>query len=72
MMRNNADKSTIRKFIYGGLLFIMLLVITATLAFSQDDRKVETIDSTALGTSTQMGSINRCEGDHLSVLYGRR
>jgi len=43
MMRNNADKSTIRKFIYGGLLFIMLLLITATLAFSQDDRKVETI-----------------------------
>ena len=57
MMRNNADKSTIRKFIYGGLLFIMLLLITATLAFSQDDRKVETIDSTAMGTSTQMGSI---------------
>jgi hypothetical protein len=56
MMRNNADKSTIRKFIYGGLLFIMLLLITATLAFSQDDRKVETIDSTAMGTSTQMGS----------------
>jgi hypothetical protein len=57
MMSNNANKSTIRKFSYGGLLSIMLLLITATLAFSQDDRKVETIDSTAMGTSTQMGSI---------------
>ncbi len=54
MTRNNADKSNIRKFIYGGLL-VTTLLITTTLAFSQDDRKIETIDSTAMGTSTQMG-----------------
>jgi hypothetical protein len=55
MTRNNADKSNIRKFIYLGLLLAALLPIAATLAFSQDDRKIETIDSTAMGTSTQMG-----------------
>jgi hypothetical protein len=55
MTPNNADKSNIRKFVYRGLLLTTLLLITATLAFSQDDRKIETIDSTAMGTSTQMG-----------------
>jgi len=55
MTLNNADKSDIRKFIYRGLLLTTLLTVTATLALSQDDRKVETIDSTAMGTSTQMG-----------------
>jgi hypothetical protein len=57
MTRNNADKSDLRNFIYRALLFTTLLIVTATLALSQDDRKVETIDSTAMGTSTQMGSI---------------
>ena len=56
MTRNSKDKSDIRKFIYRVLLFITLLMIAATLALSQDDKKVETIDSTAMGTSTQMGS----------------
>ncbi len=55
MTPNNADKSNIRKFVYRGLLLTTLLLTTATLAFSQDDRKIETIDSTAMGTSTQMG-----------------
>jgi hypothetical protein len=55
MTLNNADKFDIRKFIYRGLLLTTLLTVTATLALSQDDRKVETIDSTAMGTSTQMG-----------------
>jgi hypothetical protein len=55
MTRNNADKSNIRKFIYRRLLVTTLLLIATTLAFSQDDRKIETIDSTAMGTSTQLG-----------------
>lgn len=42
------------KFGYGGLLLAFLLsgVIHAS---SQEDRKVETIDATAMGTSTQLG-----------------
>ncbi|MGC1434490.1 MAG: hypothetical protein WA847_01240 [Terriglobales bacterium] len=55
MTLSNADKFDIRQFIYRGLLLTTLLTVTATLALSQDDRKVETIDSTAMGTSTQMG-----------------
>jgi hypothetical protein len=43
------------KFGYGSLLFTVLLITAVTLAFSADDRKVETIDATAMGTSTQLG-----------------
>jgi hypothetical protein len=45
---------TARKFGYGGLLLAFLLsgVIHAS---SQDERKMETIDATAMGTSTQLG-----------------
>jgi hypothetical protein len=55
MTRNNADKSNIRKFRYGGLLLTALLLTAVTLALSQDARKVGTIDATAMGTSTQLG-----------------
>jgi hypothetical protein len=57
MTHNNADKSNIHKFSYRGLLLTALLLSAVTLALSADDRKVETIDATAMGTSTQMGSI---------------
>ena len=57
MTHNNADKSTMRKFGYSGLLVATLLLSGGTFALSADDRKVETIDATAMGTSTQMGSI---------------
>src|SRR4029077_2284115 len=57
MTQNNADKSTMRKFGYSGLLVATLLLSGGTFALSADDRKVETIDATAMGTSTQMGSI---------------
>jgi hypothetical protein len=57
MTHNNRDKFDIHKFIYRRLLLTTLLLITVTLAFSQDDRKIETIDSTARGTSTQMGRM---------------
>ncbi len=52
MTRNNADKFSIRKFSYGGLLLTALLLTAVTVALSADDRKVETIDATAMGTST--------------------
>jgi hypothetical protein len=48
-------KSKIHKFGYGGLLLVTLLLTAVTLAISADDRKVETIDATATGTSTQLG-----------------
>jgi hypothetical protein len=49
------SKSSVRKFGYGSLLLSALIVSGVTLAISADDRKVETIDATAMGTSTQMG-----------------
>ena len=48
------NRFTARKFGYGGLL-LSLLLIAAIPATSQDDRKTETIDATARGTSTQLG-----------------
>jgi hypothetical protein len=46
---------TIRKFGYSRLVLATLLLTAVTLANSQDERKVETIDATAMGTSTQLG-----------------
>ena len=43
-----------RKFGYSGLLLALLLA-AAIPAISADDRKTETIDATAMGTSTQLG-----------------
>jgi hypothetical protein len=57
MTGNNAGKLGIRKFHYGGVLFAALLLTVDTLALSADERKVETIDATAMGTSTQLGKI---------------
>src|SRR6266481_8357951 len=55
MTRTNADKSNIRKFSYRGSLLTTLLLTAVTLALSADNRKVATIDATAMGTSTQLG-----------------
>ena len=57
MTRDNAGKSWVREFSYGGVLLAALLLTGVTLALSADDRKVETIDATAMGTSTQMGRM---------------
>jgi len=57
MTRNNADKFSIRKFSYGGLLLTVIFLTAVTVALSADDRKVETIDATAMGTSTQLGRV---------------
>lgn len=43
-----------RKFGYSGLLLVLLLA-AAIPAISADDRATETIDATAMGTSTQLG-----------------
>jgi hypothetical protein len=57
MKRNNSDKCKIHKFSGGALLLTTLLLTAVTLARSADERKVETIDATATGTSTQLGQI---------------
>ena len=54
MTDSKALRFIARKCGYNGLLFAMLLA-AAISAFSQDDRKTETIDARAMGTSTQMG-----------------
>jgi hypothetical protein len=46
---------TIRKFGYSSFVLTTLLLTAVTLANSQDERKIETIDATAMGTSTQLG-----------------
>jgi hypothetical protein len=48
---------TIRKLGYGSLLLATLLLTAVTLVNSQDERKIETIDATARGTSTQLGKM---------------
>jgi hypothetical protein len=57
MRRKNAVRSGIHKFSHGGMLLVALLLATVTFALAADDRKVETIDATAMGTSTQMGKV---------------
>lgn len=54
MVQSNGSKPIFRKFGCGGLLGTLLLT-AVTLAISADDRKIETIDATAMGTSTQLG-----------------
>jgi hypothetical protein len=55
MIRNNENKFSIREFCYGSLLLAVLVISAVTMAISADDRKTETIDATAMGTSTQLG-----------------
>ena len=57
MRRENASRTRIHKFSYGGMLLASLLLTAVMLALAADDRKVETIDATAMGTSTQMGRV---------------
>jgi hypothetical protein len=57
MIRNHVDKLRIRKFGCVRLLLIMLLLTAVPVSLSADDRKVETIDATAMGTSTQLGQV---------------
>ncbi len=54
MIDSKVPHFTARKFGYSGLLLAVFLA-AAIPAFSQDDRKTETIDARAMGTSTQLG-----------------
>jgi hypothetical protein len=54
MIDSKIQCSAARKFGYGSLLLALLLAAVIP-ASSQDDRKIETIDATARGTSTQLG-----------------
>jgi len=48
--------STIRKSGIGPFFLVVLLLTTVSFVTSQESRKIETIDSTATGTSTQLGT----------------
>jgi hypothetical protein len=54
MIDSKIPRFAARKFGYSGLLLALLLA-AAIPAISADDRKTETIDATAMGTSTQLG-----------------
>ena len=55
MMCDNTGRSYFREFGYGRLLLAALILVAVTAALSADDRNTETIDATAMGTSTQLG-----------------
>lgn len=48
---------TIRRFSYGALFLLAVFLMTVSLVKSQEERKIETIDATAAGTSTQLGTM---------------
>jgi hypothetical protein len=55
MMCDSTGRSYFRKFGHGRLLLAALILVAVTGALSADDRNTETIDATAMGTSTQLG-----------------
>jgi len=57
MVDSNDSKSARRRFGYRGLLLVTLLLIAITPAPSQGNGKSATIDATAMGTSTQLGTV---------------
>ena len=57
MTHSKVFNHAICKFACGSLLLATLFLITVTGLNSQEDRKIETIDSTATGTSTQLGTM---------------
>jgi hypothetical protein len=56
MTRNYENRTKIRNFSYGAVLLAILVLTGVTLALSADTKKTATIDATAMGTSTQLGS----------------
>jgi len=55
MRDSKIQRSNVRKFGYRGGLLLALLMAAIMPASSQDNKKIETIDATAMGTSTQLG-----------------
>jgi hypothetical protein len=56
MTQRSASESKVRKFGFG-IFLVAALLLAATLVLSADDRGVEVIDATAMGTSTQLGKV---------------
>jgi hypothetical protein len=57
MTQSKVFNYSICKFACGSLLLAALFLTSVTGLKSQDDRKIETIDSTATGTGTQLGAV---------------
>jgi hypothetical protein len=57
MTNGKVFNHTICKIACGSLLLATSLLMTATVLNSQEDRQIEVIDSTATGTSTQLGTM---------------
>ena len=57
MTQNDSRESRVRKFGFGSLLIVPLLLAAATFALPAEDRGEEVIDATAMGTSTQLGRV---------------
>jgi len=57
MTHSKVFNHAICKVACGSLLLATLFLTTVTGLNSQEDRKIETIDSTATGTSTQLGTM---------------
>jgi hypothetical protein len=55
MISDSENKFIIRRFVHGIVLLAVLMISAAAIAISADDRKAETIDAMAMGTSTQLG-----------------
>src|SRR5437867_2610269 len=55
MIDNSGNRFIIRRFVHGIVLLAVLMISAAAIVLSADDRKTETIDATAMGTSTQLG-----------------
>ena len=55
MIVNNKRKFKISNLGYRSLLLAVLAIPVATTSISADDRNIQTIDATAMGTSTQLG-----------------
>jgi hypothetical protein len=53
--KNEESNFVFRKVGYAAFLLAALLIPVVTFAIPADDRKVETIDATTMGTSTQLG-----------------
>ncbi len=57
MMQSKDSKFTARRFGYGTLALAILMLTAAASSNSQEDKGIEAIDATAMGTSTQSGKL---------------
>jgi hypothetical protein len=57
MTHKRDHKPAARKLSYRSFLYATILLTAVTVASAEDDRKVGTIDASAMGTGTQMGKV---------------